>query len=147
MGLLNDKVAIVTGAGGGIGRGIARRFAREGAAVVIAELDSVSGETVVREVNELGGRGLFVKTDIMQKASILAVIEQTVQHFGRVDILINNAFVPTPNVKMEDKTDEMLEQTLHLLLRLPGGQCRPVYPICAKLGEVKLLTCIPLIQK
>ncbi|AKU12333.1 MULTISPECIES: SDR family NAD(P)-dependent oxidoreductase [Rhodocyclales] len=112
MGLLKDKVALITGAGGGIGRGVAHSFAREGAAVVIAEINEETGALVAREIEELGGRALFVRTDVMQKASVTGAIEAAVAHFGGLDILVNNAFVPTPNVRLEDKTDEMLEQTL-----------------------------------
>lgn len=112
MGLLKDKVALITGAGGGIGRGVAHSFAREGAAVVIAEINEETGAQVAREIEELGGRALFVRTDVMQKASVTGAIEAAVAHFGGLDILVNNAFVPTPNVRLEDKTDEMLEQTL-----------------------------------
>lgn len=112
MALLAGKVALVTGAGGGIGRGIARRFAREGAAVVVAEIDAVSGSAVASEVTQLGGRGLFVKTDVLNKGSVLASIEATVAQFGGLDILVNNAFVPSENVLLEEKSDELLEQTL-----------------------------------
>ena len=112
MGLLKDKVALITGAGGGIGRGVAHSFAREGAAVVIAEINEGTGAQVAREIEELGGRALFVRTDVMQKASVTGAIDAAVAHFGGLDILVNNAFVPTPNVRLEDKTDEMLEQTL-----------------------------------
>jgi NAD(P)-dependent dehydrogenase (short-subunit alcohol dehydrogenase family) len=139
MGLLNNKVAIITGAGGGIGRGIARRFAREGAAVVIAELDTESGEAVAREVDELGGKGLFVKTDVMEKASILAVIEKTASQFGSVDILVNNAFVPTPNVKMEDKTDEMLEQTLTSTIKAAWWAMQACLPHMRNAGGGKII--------
>jgi len=113
MGMLDNKVALITGAGGGIGRGIARRFAREGAALILAEIDSVTGAAVAREVEELGGRVLFVKTDVCQKADVLAAVQAAVDTFGGLDILVNNAFAPTPNVLMEDKTDAMMAQTLN----------------------------------
>ena len=113
MGMLENKIALITGAGGGIGRGIARRFAREGASLVLAEIDPVSGAAVAREVEELGGRVLFVPTDISNKTAVLACVQAAVDTFGGLDILVNNAFAPTPNVLMEDKTDEMLNQTLN----------------------------------
>ena len=65
---LDGRVAIITGAGFGIGRGIARRFAREGAAVTVAEINIPAGERTAGEVNALGGRGLSVATDVTDKA-------------------------------------------------------------------------------
>lgn len=112
MDLLKDRVAVITGAGGGIGRGVARSFAKEGAAVVIAEIDEVSGRKVEQELKELGARALFVKTDVTSKESINAMVLATVAHFGSLDILVNNAFIPTPNVLLEEKTDAMFELTL-----------------------------------
>jgi 3-oxoacyl-[acyl-carrier protein] reductase len=112
MALLKDKVAVITGAGGGIGRGVARCFAREGASVIIAEIDEVTGKEVEQELRDLGAQASFFRTDVMSKASIEAVIEYAVATFGGLDILVNNAFVPTPNVLLEDKTDEMFAQTL-----------------------------------
>ncbi len=112
MSLLRDKVALITGAGGGIGRGIARRFAREGAIVVIAEIDQTSGPAVAAECGELGARSLFVRTDVTDKASVEGAVAAAAEAFGGLDILVNNAFVPTPNVLLEDKTDAMLERTL-----------------------------------
>jgi NAD(P)-dependent dehydrogenase (short-subunit alcohol dehydrogenase family) len=113
MGLLQDKVCLITGAGGGIGRGVARRFAREGAAVVIAELDTTTGAAVAAECEELGARALFLQTDVTKKSSIEAAIQGTVERLGGLDVLVNNAFVPTPNVLLEDKTDAMLDSTLN----------------------------------
>ncbi len=112
MGLLRDKVALITGAGGGIGRGVARRFAREGATVVIAEIDERSGRAVAKECEELGVCAVFVRTDVTDKASVEGAVAAAVQAFGGLDILVNNAFVPTPKVKLEDKTDAMLQSTL-----------------------------------
>jgi len=112
MGLLQDKVALITGAGNGIGRGVARRFAREGASVVIAEIDTESGRAAVRECEELGGRAMFVRTDVMDKASVEGAIAAAVDRFGGLDTLVNNAFVATPNVLLEEKTDDMLQRTL-----------------------------------
>jgi NAD(P)-dependent dehydrogenase (short-subunit alcohol dehydrogenase family) len=128
MGLLQDKVALITGAGGGIGRGIARRFARDGALVVIAEIDTTSGEQVAREVRELGGKALFVRTDVTQKADVVGAVEAAVAHFGGLDILVNNAFVPTPNVLLEDKTDEMLDSTLRSVVYASWWAMRAALP-------------------
>lgn len=112
MDLLKDKVALITGAGGGIGRGVARCFAREGAAVLIAELDPVTGAEAELELRQMGARALFVRTDVLSKESVLASIQAAVDSFGGLDILVNNAFVPSENVLLEDKTDAMLERTL-----------------------------------
>ncbi|UZG46062.1 SDR family NAD(P)-dependent oxidoreductase [Caldimonas thermodepolymerans] len=112
MGLLTNKVALITGAGGGIGRGVARCFAREGAAVVIAEIDEASGRQVEQELRALGSQAHFVRTDVLEKASIEAAIEATVDTFGGLDILVNNAFVPSENVLLEHKTDAQLARTL-----------------------------------
>ncbi|MCK9261470.1 MAG: short-chain dehydrogenase [Azoarcus sp.] len=139
MGLLTNKVALITGAGGGIGRGVARRFAREGAAVVIAEIDEKSGAEVALELESLGGRSLFVRTDVMEKASVLAAVDAAVRHFGGLDILINNAFVPTPNVRFEDKTDEMLEQTLTSTIKASWWAMQAAMPHMRNRGGGKIV--------
>ncbi|VFT05465.1 protein DitI [Pseudomonas aeruginosa] len=72
MNLLQGQVALITGAGGGIGRGVALSFARAGAAVLVAELDEASGKAVEQELQALGARALFVRTDVTRKADIEA---------------------------------------------------------------------------
>ena len=87
---LENKVAIVTGGGRGMGRAMALRFAREGAQVVIAEVDRPSGESSFAEI---GRRGLLLHTDLAKVAEIEELIISTVSAFGRLDILVNNAGV------------------------------------------------------
>ena len=114
MARLDGKVALVTGAGQGIGRGTARRFVREGAQVVIAEINEECGARVEAELRELGGEARFVRTDVGRKDDVVAAVEATVATFGRIDILVNAAVkLPTP-VVMERKTDAMLEEQLRI---------------------------------
>jgi len=87
---LENKVAIVTGAGRGMGNAISRRFADEGAQVVIAEVDESSAHETFEQI---GRRGILVMTDMSSVAEINALVDKTVAQFGRVDILVNNAGV------------------------------------------------------
>jgi 3-oxoacyl-[acyl-carrier protein] reductase len=87
---LEDKVAIVTGAGRGMGGAIARRFAREGAHVAVAEIDEVSAHETFEAIKR---RGILVMADMSSVAEINALVDKTVAQFGRVDILVNNAGV------------------------------------------------------
>lgn len=114
MGLLDGKVALITGGGSGIGRGAARKFVREGAAVVVAEIDEAAGDRARKElVEELGGRAIVLKTDIRDKQQVLDAVQAGIDGFGGVDILINNAFSLNPRLLLEHKTDEMLDDMLH----------------------------------
>ncbi|MGH7389005.1 MAG: SDR family NAD(P)-dependent oxidoreductase [Candidatus Rokuibacteriota bacterium] len=90
---LRDRVAIVTGAGAGVGKAIALRYAREGAQVVVAEIDETSGEQTVAEIAATGGRAAFLRTDTSSLKDIDALVAGTVERFGRLDILMNNAGV------------------------------------------------------
>lgn len=86
------KVAIVTGSGSGLGSGIALRFAEAGAAVVVNYRSSAVGaQAVVAQIEAAGGRAVAVQADVTQKASVESLIQQTVDAFGRLDVLVNNA--------------------------------------------------------
>lgn len=87
------KVAIVTGAGRGIGEGYAKGLAREGASVVVAEIDEEQGTRVAREIEASGGRALFVRTDVSSEESTRALGAAVVAELGGVDLLVNNAAI------------------------------------------------------
>jgi NAD(P)-dependent dehydrogenase (short-subunit alcohol dehydrogenase family) len=87
---LENKVAVVTGAGRGMGHAMALRFAKEGAQVIVAEVHEQSAK---QTFDEIGGRGLLVMTDMSQVADINALIDKTMAAFGRLDVLVNNAGV------------------------------------------------------
>jgi len=90
---LEGKTALITGAGKGIGRAIALRFASEGARVLIAEIDEVAGQVTANEITSAGGEVLFVKTDVSQEEQVKAAIDRAIATFGRLDVLVNNAGV------------------------------------------------------
>ncbi|MFA6111602.1 MAG: SDR family NAD(P)-dependent oxidoreductase, partial [Candidatus Latescibacterota bacterium] len=89
--LLENRVAIVTGGGRGIGRAIVLRFAAEGARVVIAQRDPESGAKTCEEVRQQGGTALFVPTDVSQRSQVEHLVSETVSTFNRLDVLVNNA--------------------------------------------------------
>src|SRR5258708_26222164 len=88
-----NKVAVVTGSGEGIGEAYAKALAREGAAVVIAEISDTQGARVAREIEDMGGRALFVHTDVASPESAQLMAQRTVDAFGGIDYLINNAAI------------------------------------------------------
>ena len=88
---IKDKVAIVTGAGQGNGRGIAVAFAKEGAKVVVAEIKPDTGEAVAEELRHLGTDAIAIVCDVSDKQQVQRVVDETIGAFGRVDILVNNA--------------------------------------------------------
>jgi NAD(P)-dependent dehydrogenase (short-subunit alcohol dehydrogenase family) len=92
---LAGKVAIITGAGSGIGRGTANLFAREGATVVIAEINPETGQRTADEITAAGGSALFLHTDVHEEAECRKMVEQTVARYGRLDVLMNNAYYNT----------------------------------------------------
>lgn len=105
-GRFEDSVIVVTGSTRGIGRGIARRFATEGASVVITGRDAESGATVASSIREDGGDALFVETDLRDLEEIQALFRATADKYGAVDVLINNAGVQTETSVTEATLDD-----------------------------------------
>jgi 2-hydroxycyclohexanecarboxyl-CoA dehydrogenase len=124
---LKDKVAIVTGGGSNIGRGIALGFAREGATVIIAELDEEQGNKVAATIKNEGGKAKVTKTDVTDYNSVQAMVKATVDEFGKVDILVNNVGWDdfTPFIENRPKWDRYININFRSVLN--GMHC--VLPI------------------
>ena len=91
MGELEGKIALITGAGSGIGRATALVFAREGATVSCSDIDEESGEATVGLVNEAGGKASFVRADVSIAADVAAMVQAVIERYGRLDVAYNNA--------------------------------------------------------
>src|SRR5260370_15641447 len=113
----DSKVAVITGAASGIGRATAIRFAAEGAAVVVADLNIDGGEATVRECREHAGRAVFQKTDVSAEADIKSIIARAVAEFGRLDITFNNAGFVGALGPLEEISAENWDRTHTVLLR------------------------------
>lgn len=116
MNRLEGKVAIVTGAASGIGRAIATLFAKEGATVLIADINESAGAEVARECGSEKGRALFCRTDVTSEADMQRLIAKAVNDFGRLDALVNNAG-GGPWVPFELTTLDDWDKTFALTLR------------------------------
>ncbi len=138
MGRLQDRVAVVTGAGDGIGAAIARRFAAEGAKVVIAELDEERGTAMAEELGHATDVR-FVRTDVGRKEDNQAMIAAALEAWGRLDILVNNAWGGGAITRVELKTDALIEHGLAVGFRGPLWAMQAAFPIMKARGYGRVI--------
>lgn len=117
MTLVKDKVALVTGAGAGIGRATAQKFAEEGAKVVVSDIDSVGGNDTVDLVVSSGGEAVFVEADVSDEAQIANLLEKTIDQFGRLDCAVNNAGIEGKIGPIADQDVASFDRVLSVNLR------------------------------
>lgn len=131
--MLKDKVAIVTGAGSGIGKATAKYFGQQGAKVVIAEWNAQSGRETANAITNVGGDAVFCHTDVSQAAQVEATVRKTVEHFGRLDVLVNNAAVQIL-AKLADTTEDVWDRIHSVNLKGVFLGCKYAIPVMQKGG-------------
>lgn len=133
-GRVADKVAVVTGGASGIGRAAAVLLGREGAAVVIGDVDEAGGRETVRLVEDGGGRALFRQTDVSRTDEVSDLVDATVRRFAGLDIFHNNAFWAVMNRPVTETSDEEWTRTIDVSLRGVFNGCRAAIPAMIESG-------------
>src|SRR4051794_24010258 len=139
MGRIDGRVAVVTGGGEGIGRGIAHRFAREGARLLIAEIDTERGERVVGELGELGAEAAFVATDVRDQGQVEAMVDAAVARWGTIDILVNNAWGGGSLGRVERKTNAQMAHGYAIGFQGPLWAMQHAFPTMKAQGSGRVV--------
>jgi len=133
---LNNKITLVTGAGSGFGRGIAARFAEEGAKVVVADINEESAKNVA---GEIGDSAIAVVADVSKNSDVEAMIQQSVAQWGRLDILVNNAGTTHRNKPMTEVTEEEFDRIFAVNVKSVFLTARHGVPLMKEQGQGVIL--------
>jgi NAD(P)-dependent dehydrogenase (short-subunit alcohol dehydrogenase family) len=136
---LKDQIAIVTGAGRGIGEAIALTFAREGAHVAVIDVNIEDAEKVSQKIIGMGGRALPFKADVSNQDQVNGMVKKTVKEFGTIDILVNNAGIGGCSRLVKDMPEESWDQVMGVNLKGVFLCCRAVVPIMIEKGKGKIV--------
>ncbi len=135
---LENKTAIVTGAGSGIGRAIALLFSKEGAKIVVADVSEKGGKDTVKKIEGKGGEAVFVKTDVSKSKDIDEMVKTCLKEFGQVDILVNNAGIHK-SASLTETSEKDWDETIDVDLRGVFLGSKRVIPEMVKQGKGKII--------
>ena len=131
---LAAKVAIVTGAGSGFGEAIARLYAEEGARVVLADINDAAGEQVADGIRAAGGDAIYVHADVSDADSVQSLIDHAVEHYGELDIIVNNAGITHRNGPMLDVDEAMFDKIYAVNVKSLFHTAKAAVPLFRKRG-------------
>ena len=126
---LKNQVALVTGAGSGIGQAIAIRLAKEGACIIVNDIDVVNGENTVAKRHELGANAFPFQADVAVRGEVQSMVDDGMRRFGTIDILVNNAGIGGSSCLVKDIPDEMWNRALGVNLTGVFNCCQAVIPL------------------
>lgn len=135
---LADKVAIITGAGAGIGRASALLFAAEGAKIAAVDMDLATNDRVTKEIIAAGGKAVAIQADVSQKKDVERIVRQVVEQWGRVDILFNNAGIVSRG-KIHETSEADWDRTMTINVKGMYLLCHEVVPLFLKQGGGAIL--------
>lgn len=133
MKLLN-KVALITGSGSGMGRATALLFSREGTRTSVVDIDEKGGQETVKMIKEGGGDAIFIRSDVSKSVDVEKMVKTTVDHYGRLDILYNNAGIPMSFTPVEEVKEELWDRIMNINVKGIFLAAKCVAPIMKKQG-------------
>jgi len=128
---LRDKVALITGAGSGIGQATAVLFAKEGAKIAVVDIVKETGEETVRMIHDFGGEAIFIQADVAKANEVQKMVETTVNNYGGLDILFNNAGINIP-APITEITEEIWDRIINVNLKGVFLGCKYAVPLMKK---------------
>lgn len=137
---LEQKVAIVTGGGSGFGEGIATRFAQEGCCVIVNDIDVEGGERVAQAIKDSGGKAVFCRANVASSSDWAELLTCSLDNFGKLDIVINNAGTTHQNKSMLDVTDEEFDLVYNVNVKGIYYSARNLVPYFRKQGGGNFVT-------
>lgn len=115
---LKDKVALITGSAGGMGKAAAELFAHEGASVIVSDILAGAGEQTAQAIRDAGGKAIFVKADVSNEENVKNLVAKAIEAFGRIDVLYNNAgIMPAEDTGVTDLSEEVWDRVLDVNLK------------------------------
>jgi NAD(P)-dependent dehydrogenase (short-subunit alcohol dehydrogenase family) len=145
--MLKDKIALVTGAGSGIGEAVALLFASNGASVVLADTDTAGAERVLAQIEKDGGKGMFVKTDVSKPEECARLVSETTTRFSRLDIAVNNAGIGGPSALTGDYPIDGWEKVIAINLNGVFYGMRYQIPAMLKSGGGSIVNMASILGK